>query len=152
MPRRIIAALVAALPSTALAQANDIITTGTKLEIHGCDEIAFHEPGPLLRFEGVYYSWIDNDGFVPCTSLAECKRFMELDSLAIRATDDGWVQIHDAQHRFRQNWGTYRIRFEGRRGAMNLPEHCLDHSLPDVPAYVRVEKLLSLERLDDLKE
>ena len=144
---KILTALVL-IPAAAAAQAHQTIVTADKLEIHGCDEIAYYPPGKLQRFEGVFYSWFDNNGFVPCASARECKRFMELGKLGIRASDDGWVQIHDWQHRYGQNFGTYRIRFIGRRGTMNVPGHCLDHTLPDVPAYVRVEKVLSMEPLE----
>ena len=134
--------------ASAAAAAQDVIVTADKLDIHGCDEIAYYSPGKLERFEGVYYSWIDNNGFVPCATAADCKRFLDFDSWGIRATEDGWVQIHDWQTRYKQNWGTYRASFLGRRGAMNLPAHCLDHTLPDVPLYVQVEKVLHMAPLD----
>ena len=116
-----------------------------------CGERVYHPPGAPERIEGVYYSWIDNDGFVPCATAAECRGFIERDSLGIELSEEASNQIRDFQRPYRENWGEYRIRFIGRRGAMTLPD-CADHTLPDLPFYVRVEQVLSVERLDDLAQ
>lgn len=138
-------ALIASVLLAAPAAAQDEqIVTGTVLT--GCIKRTYHPPGPIERIEGVWYSWIDNSGFVPCASDAECSRFLELGSVDIKMSDAAWDDLLTRTSRFGNLYGTWRISFEGRRGAMTLPK-CVDHTLPDVPAYVRVERVLSLEPL-----
>src|SRR5687768_10461024 len=104
------------LLSLAFAQADEEIVTGTV--ITGCDERVFHPPGRSERFEGIWYRWIDDSGFVPCASAAECARFIERDSLEFELTEEALDQVDALQRRFPEYYGVYRIRFIGRRGAL----------------------------------
>ncbi len=116
-----------------------------------CVELVREAPGEAEQIQGVYFSFIDDDGFVPCATVAECKGFNQLPELAFEPTQDGWIQINEAKRPLQQNWGVFRIRFEGRRGTVRRAD-CADKSIVVPAGYVQLDRLISLERLADAKD
>jgi hypothetical protein len=108
----------------------------------------YHPPsGARERFEGVYYSFIDNGGFVACGSAKACNDWMGKGNVEIAFSDRASAQL---RRRSIDLYGVYRIVFEGRRGKLGTRPGCesnewsLERRDDD---YVRVERVLSVKRL-----
>lgn len=109
----------------------------------------YHEPrGPRERFEGVYYSFIDDSGFYPCASAAACRDWMGKRADQISFSDRASEQM---RRRSIDLYGVFRIAFEGRRaelgtrpgcerGALSLEERGED--------YIKVERVLRARPLE----
>ena len=108
----------------------------------------YHPPsGERQRFEGVYYSFIDNSGFVPCLSDSACKAWMGKASAEIDFSDRASAQL---RRRYEDMYGIYRIVFDGRRGSLGTRPGCDDRWSAEAGDrdYVRVEKILGITRPD----
>jgi hypothetical protein len=108
----------------------------------------YHPPsGGRERFEGVYYSFIDNGGFVHCRSGDACKDWMGKATSQVAFSDRASAQL---RRRAIDHYGVYRLVFEGRRGKLGNRPGCEDAWGLDAEGddYVQVEKVLSVTRLD----
>ena len=109
----------------------------------------YHPPtGPRVRYEGVFTSFIDDSGFYACSSAADCKEWIGKEKVEIafskRATSD-------LNKRRVNNYGVFRIVFEGRPGKLGDRPGCEanEWSLEEWGNnYVRVDKLLHIEPLE----
>jgi hypothetical protein len=110
----------------------------------------YHPPsGGRERFEGVYYSFIDNGGFVQCRSDAACKDWAGKAGSQIAFSDRASAQL---RRRSMDTYGVYRIAFEGRRGKLGTRPGCDDGSLESTDDdYVQVENVLGATRIDKSK-
>jgi hypothetical protein len=111
----------------------------------------YHPPtGARERFEGVYFSFIDNSGFVACRTARACKDWMGK-GVEISATEKASAQL---ARRLQANYGVFKIVFEGRRGRLGTRTGCEDDpwslELTD-GTYVQIEKVLSVRPLEDSK-
>ena len=82
----------------------------------------YHEPrGPRERFEGVYYSFIDNGGFYACASAAACRDWTGRGTHEIAFSERASEQM---RRRRIDMYGVFRIAFEGRRGTLGTRPGC----------------------------
>jgi hypothetical protein len=132
------------LACSSAASAQERIVTGTHLAPNDCSGIVHHPPGNLERIEGVYFSFIDWDGFVDCASVADCRSFLDRPHSEFAPSEAARLQLLD---RGAAPWGTYRLVFMGRRGALTIPEHCDYQGRPEKPEYVTVEKVIRVVAL-----
>ncbi len=86
-----------------------------------CSWIYDPPQGARERFEGVYYSFIDNSGFYPCSAFSACKDWMGKGSLEIAFSRRATAQL---QKRGAEMYGIYKITFEGRRGKLRDRAGC----------------------------
>jgi hypothetical protein len=108
----------------------------------------YHPPsGGRERFEGVYYSFIDNGGFVHCRSDGACKDWMGKATWEVAFSDRASAQL---RRRSMDHYGVYRLVFEGRRGKLGNRAGCENSWDADLESedYLQVEKVLSVTRLD----
>ena len=137
----------AALLLLALVQASPAVPP-PKARPLDCSWI-YHPPtGPRARYEGVFTSFIDNGGFYACSSAKACKEWIGKEKVEIafskRATSD-------LNKRRVNNYGVFRIVFEGRPGKLGDRAGCETNewSLEDWgDDYVRVDRLLKIEPLE----
>jgi hypothetical protein len=111
----------------------------------------YHPPsGPRQRFEGVYYSFIDDSGFFACRSDEACKDWMGKATSQVAFSDRASAQL---RRRCMDTYGVYRTVFEGRRGKLGTRPGCddgwsLDSTDDD---YLQVENVLGVTRIDKSK-
>jgi hypothetical protein len=103
---------------------------------------------PRERFEGVYFSFIDDSGFVPCATRSACAAWIGREKVEIRFSERASDQM---RRRSAGIYGIYRIVFEGRRGKIGTRPGCgtdgwsLDPRSDD---YLQVEELVAVAAVD----
>jgi hypothetical protein len=106
----------------------------------------YHPPtGSPERFEGVYTSFIDDGGFYACPSDEACRNWIGKEKVEIAFSERASAELH---RRRVDNYGVFRIVFEGRRGKFGDRPGCeanewsLEARGDD---YVRVERVLAIK-------
>ena len=138
---RLIGALaLAAISASAHAQADEVIVRGSDL---GCSsEKAAASYGPVQRFDGIMFSYIDGVSFTPCPEARRC------DADTTGATLDlEWpagVRLPKLE-RVWDGWGYYRLTFIGRRGSRIGGASC-DLEAGD---FFEIGRVLSARRIKD---
>ena len=109
----------------------------------------YHPPfGERERFDGVYYSFIDNGGFFPCSSARACDDWMGKGSFEIAFAERATEQL---RRRSADYYGVYRIVFEGRRGKLGTRPGCEEDGWSlemEGDDYLRVDRVLRVKPLD----
>jgi hypothetical protein len=113
-----------------------------------CSWVYRRASSPRERFEGVYFSFIDNSGFVACASRGACAAWIGKGTVEIRFSDRASERM---RRRSAGRYGIYRIVFEGRRGKLANRPGCeadgwsLDRRGDD---YLQVEKVVAVAALE----
>lgn len=112
----------------------------------------YHSPmGVQERFEGVYFAFIDDNGFYACSSAKTCKDWIGRESEEIAFTDRAGAQF---QRRAEGLYGVFKIAFQGRRGKIANRPGCEPNrwNLELRPSeYIQIEKVLSVRPLKDIR-
>ena len=113
-----------------------------------CSWILGRPNGHRERFDGIYFSFIDNHGFTPCTGAA-CREWMGAESIAISFSPRASAQL---RKRRADTYGVFKIAFEGAVGQLRHRPGCepgrfsLDAGRKE---YVLVTDVLALQPLGD---
>jgi len=131
-----LAVLAASIAAEASAQ-SEIIVTGTDICSEGPPPITF---GPVERFDGIMFSFVDGVTFTPCAPGRRCDSRSDGNSLDLE-----WEGAQPRLERVWNGWGYYRLRFEGRRARRELSGTC---SLAPAHYYV-IDRVLFARRIAD---
>jgi hypothetical protein len=131
---------VAAVSGSAQAQAGEVIVRGSDL---GCSsDRAAASYGPVQRFDGIMFSYIDGVSFTPCTQENRC----DADTTGV-TLDLEWpagVRLPKLE-RVWDGWGYYRLTFVGRRGSRLGSGSC---NL-EAGEFFEIGRVLSARRIKD---
>ena len=138
---RLIGALaVASITGSAQAQADAVILRGSDL---GCSsEKAAASYGPVQRFDGIMFSYIDGVSFTPCTNARRCDA--ETSGVTVDLEWPAGVRLPKLE-RVWDGWGYYRLAFVGRRGSRIGGASC-DLEAGD---FFEIGRVLSARRIKD---
>ncbi len=127
--------LAAALSITGGVQP-DVIVTGSAI----CSRAPTISYGPVERFDGIMFSFIDGVIFTPCEAGRRCNARLQGSSLDLE-----WTTAQPVLDRVWNGWGYYRLEFEGRLATRDLSGTCdLGPS-----EYYEIRRVVSARRLAD---
>lgn len=134
--RTVFAILLAAALSTAAAAQSDVIVTGATI----CSRDPTTSFGPVQRFDGIMFSFIDGVIFTPCEAGRRCNARLQGNSLDLE-----WTTAQPVLDRVWNGWGYYRLEFEGRLATRDLAGTCdLGPS-----QYYEIRRLITARRIAD---
>ena len=138
---RLIGALaVLAVSGSAHAQSDAVIVRGSDL---GCSSgPAAARYGPVQRFDGIMFSFVDGVSFTPCTNARRCDA--ETSGVTLDLEWPAGVRLPKLE-RVWDGWGYYRLAFVGRRGSRIGGASCE----LEVGDFFEIGRVLSARRIKD---
>ena len=139
-PMRWMAVLIAGAATPATAVQEEIVTGSY---IRTCSNTAgVADYGPVERFDGIYFSFVDGARFTSCANRRVCERNPSIASLDVMMLPgSAWDETTQDAY---SGWGWYRLSFVGRKGRWRPPHPCIGQT----EEFVEVRRVLRMERID----